>query len=335
MPQNPTVVFTEPKKVVIENKPMPKPAAGEVLIRSRRTLISTGTELTILKGEFAKDSAWADYGKFPFVPGYDNVGEITDVGSGVDRALVGSRVAGYGPHAVYSTIPAKQAWPIPDEVADDRAVFFTIAQISFNAVRRGQSAWGESAVVYGLGLLGQIVVRALLFSGVRPVFAVDVVDKRLGLLPRHPGIVPLNPKTSSVKDTVAKLTRGRMADVVYEITGAAALIPGEFEALKRIGRFVVVSSPAAKTLCDFNDCNAYSYTIIGAHISSEAEHETPWNQWSRARNAELYFDMVASGDIEMETLVSHREPYTKAPEIYQSLLADRSQAMGVILKWDK
>jgi hypothetical protein len=67
---NPTVIFTEPKKVAIEDRPFPSAGDNGLLVQTTRTLISTGTELTILNGEFPKDSAWASYGKFPFVPGY-------------------------------------------------------------------------------------------------------------------------------------------------------------------------------------------------------------------------------------------------------------------------
>ena len=68
--RNPSVVFTEPKKVAVENVPMPKAGPGQVVVKARRSLISTGTECTILKGEFPKDSAWAAWAKFPFIPGY-------------------------------------------------------------------------------------------------------------------------------------------------------------------------------------------------------------------------------------------------------------------------
>jgi hypothetical protein len=56
---NPTVVFLEPKQVTIEDRPMPSPGDNGLLAQTKRTLISTGTELTILNGEFPKDSAWA------------------------------------------------------------------------------------------------------------------------------------------------------------------------------------------------------------------------------------------------------------------------------------
>ena len=71
MKGNPTVVFPEPRMVVVEDRPVPKPGKGEMLVKTSRTLVSTGTELTILSGEFPPKSRWAQYGRFPFTPGYD------------------------------------------------------------------------------------------------------------------------------------------------------------------------------------------------------------------------------------------------------------------------
>jgi 2-desacetyl-2-hydroxyethyl bacteriochlorophyllide A dehydrogenase len=336
MPANPTLVFTRPKTVVVEDRPVPEPAEGQLVVKAIRTLISTGTELTIFKGEFAEGSAWADYGKFPFVPGYDNVGEIVEVGPGVDESLVGRRVSSYGTHSLYSAVPVTDIRHIREDISSDLAAFGTISDIVFNAVRRGRPEWGEAAVVYGLGILGQMTVRALAFAGIKPVFAVDVSDERLARLPRHNRIIPVNPGKEDVKDAVAEGTRGRMADIVYELTGAPTLIPREFDVLKVAGRLVLASSPSGPTPSfDFHDlCNAKSFTIIGAHCSSAPAVEVVGSQWTRPRNTELYFDMVVDGDMEMESLISHREPYANAPALYKMLLEDRSKAMGVILEWD-
>ncbi len=335
MPDNPTVVFTGPRQVVVEDRPVPEPGPGQVLVKSRTTLISTGTELTILKGEFAKGSSWDQYGKYPFVPGYDNIGEVVKVGPGVDKALVGKRISSYGTHSTYAAVSIAETRAVREDISNDLAAFGTIADIVYNGVRRGRPEWGDSAAVYGLGLLGQVAVRCLLFAGVKPVFGVDVSDERLGLLPKHKRVIPVNPKQADVKKTVSEHTKGRMADIVYEVTGAPSLIPKEFEVLKTVGRMVMLSSPSGPTEFDFHDlCNAPSFTIIGAHGSSSPQCETPYNQWTRPRNTELYFDMAVDGDIEMESLISHREHYSKAPELYAMLLKDRTKAMGVLLKWD-
>ena len=334
MPGNPTIVFTAPGEVVLEDRDVPSPDPGELLIRTRLTLISTGTELTILEGKYPPGSAWARYGKFPFLAGYNNVGEVLRVGEGVAREWVGRRIATMGNHARYVCLPPAIARPIRPEVADEQAVFFTIAEIVMNGVRRGGVTWGEAAVVNGLGLLGQLAVRFCRLAGARPVFAVDPAEQRRARLPQDPGLVPVNPLQQDLAELVATLTRGRKADVVFEVTGNPDLIPGQLSSLRRMGRFVILSSPKGPSLFDFHDlCNSPSFTIIGAHNMSHPKCEEGDDPWTMLRHAELFFDLLADGDLDMTPLISHREPYTEASALYEMLVADRSSAMGVLLTW--
>ncbi len=179
---NPTIVFSAPNVVDIENREKPTPGPGQILIETKRTLISTGTELTILSGDYPRGSYWADYGKLPFDPGYDNVGEIVEVGEGVGAGLIGKRAGTYGTHTAYVVSDVDSVRFIHRDISDEQAAFFTIAEIVMNGVRRSNTRWGESAVVYGLGLLGQLTVQFLNICGARPIFAVDVAQSRLNYL---------------------------------------------------------------------------------------------------------------------------------------------------------
>lgn len=333
---NPTIIFSKPKHVEIENHQMPIPTKEELLIETHYTLISTGTELTILNGDFLEGSAWENYGRFPFTPGYNNVGKVIDVGNDVDRDWIGKKVATYGPHAKYIVSNVQDARLIHRDIPDDHAAFFTLSEIVMNGIRRGNVAWGEAVVVYGMGLLGQLAVRYSRMCGAQKVFAVDISDSRLGRLPEDISIIPINSKKENVVEIVKKETKGRMADVVFEVTGVGELIPDEFQVLRKRGRgrFVVLSSPRSKTQFDFHDlCNSPGFTIIGAHNSTHPEHETIDTPWTKKRHAEFFFDLVVDKEIDVEPLISHREHYTEAPSLYQMLLEDRSQAMGVVLKW--
>lgn len=333
MKNNLTVVFPEPKHVVVEERSMPVPGDDDMLVQTSRTLISTGTELTILNGEFPRESQWANYGRFPFVPGYDNIGTVIDVGKNVDKSWIGRKVASYAPHSAYVILQPNGVRIIHRDIPDEEATFSTIVEIVMNGIRRGEVTWGESVVVYGLGLLGQIASRLSYFAGARPVIGIDVSEKRLGLLPK--GIKGVNAKDDDVVEMVKKLTNGRMADVVIEVTGNPDIIPQEFAVLKRQGKIVILSSPRGITKSfDFHDlCNSSSFTIIGAHNGSHPQFETPYNQWTQKRHAELFFNMVADGEIDVKPLISHRGKYSEAPEFYRMLIEDRTQAMGVIMEW--
>jgi 2-desacetyl-2-hydroxyethyl bacteriochlorophyllide A dehydrogenase len=322
--QNPTVVFRAPGVAEFEDRPLPVPGPGEVLLRSRRTLISPGTELTILAGDFAPGSAWDEYGRYPFVAGYSSAAEVAEVGAGVEDIQVGDLVAAGTAHARWVTAPVGAVYPLRGaDVPLDLMPFVTLAATVMNGVRRGQVAWGDSVVVFGLGLLGQLAVRYCRLCGARPVIAVDVIDARLALAPAD--VIAIHPERLAVRD------------IVFEATGSSRLIPGEFEVLRREqGRFVVLSSPRGEaTHFDFHDlANRPSHTIIGAHVNSHPTVETPQAPWTLARHAELFFDLVSDGELDLDPLITHRLGYGEACEAYRALLEDRSKSLAVVLDWD-
>ena len=334
MTGNETIVFDAPKSVTIEDRERPDPGPGEVLIETSRTLVSTGTELTVLSGEYPDDSQWANHATYPFDPGYNNVGEVVEVGDDVETVDVGQRVATYGSHAEYTVADADACRPIPDGVTDDQAVFFTIAEIVMNGVRRSDLTWGETVAVYGLGLLGQFAVRCCRVAGARPVVALDLATERLEYVPDDPAVRTVDVGEDDPETVIREASGDRLADVVFEVTGNPDAITDELDVLRDQGRFVVLSSPRGETSFDFHDhCNAPSYRIIGAHNSSHPSVETPANPWTNHRHAELFFDLVRDGEMEVDSLVSHRAAHTDAESIYGTLLEDRSDAMGVVLEW--
>ncbi len=334
MRRNPTVVFVGPRQVAVEDRDVPKPEAGQLLVRTHCTLVSTGTELSLLEGDMPAGELWTSLRDYPCEPGYSNVGTVEDVGEGIERSWIGRRVVCWGTHTGYALVSDAHCWEVSADIGDEQATFVVLAGIALNGVRKSRLVFGESAVVYGLGLLGQLVVQICHHAGVRPVFGVDTSGRRVGLLPERSGIVGVVAGREDPVDVVKEGTKGRMADVVFELTGNGDLIPTEFPALRRQGRFVVLSSPRSATTFDFHDlCNSPSHTIIGAHNSSHPPVETPDNPWTLARHCEQFFRMVGDGDFDVGRLISHRADVADAPELYDMLMADRTQAMGVILRW--
>lgn len=330
---NPTVVFTDPGTVVLKERERPTPGEDEVLIETDTTLVSTGTELTVLSGEFPEGSVWADYGSYPFTAGYSNVGTVRERGPEAD-VEVGTRVATWSPHAAWVTAPAEECVPVPEAVSNDEAALFAIGQIVANGVRRGRIDWGECVAVFGLGILGQLAVRFAHLAGAEHVVGVDLADDRIGFLPDRPGVHGVNPEERDPADAIEE-SAGRPADVAMEVTGNPDAIPGEFDVLREQGRLVLLSSPHGETTLDFHDrVNVPSVEIIGAHELSHPPVATPQTPWTKARNAELFFAFLQQGRLDVEPLFTHAVDAADAPDLYRELLADRSQAMAVRLEWN-
>ncbi|GAB3688905.1 hypothetical protein GCM10028857_23660 [Salinarchaeum chitinilyticum] len=341
---NPTVVFPEARSVEIEDRERPAPGPGEVLIETDTSLVSTGTELTVLSGEFPEGSNWDGYAEYPFVAGYTNVGTVVEIGGEDSETAVtsatgatiepGTRVATWTPHAAFVTASAEDCVVVPEAIDDDQAALFAIAQIVMNGLRRGRVRWGETVAVYGLGILGQLAVRFAQVAGAETVVGIDLAEDRLDYLPDDPGVVGVNPTERDSAEAVKTVTDGRLADVAIEVTGNPDAVPGEFDVLREQGRLVLLSSPHGETTLDFHDLvNGPSHEIIGAHQESHPPVATPANPWTKPRHAELFFEYLQQGRLSVTDLYTHEVAYEEAPALYESLLADRTGAMAVRLEW--
>jgi threonine dehydrogenase-like Zn-dependent dehydrogenase len=203
-----------------------------------------------------------------------------------------------------------------------------------NGIRRGNLVWGETVVVFGLGILGQLAVRLSELAGASKVFGIDVADSRLELLPKSSAVIGLNPRADDVVKTVEEHNHGRLADVAFEVTGDPKLIPAQFEVLRRQARSVVLSSPRGPTSIDFHDlCNFPGFAIVGAHEMTHGAAETLENPWTHRRHFELFFDLIAAGRLAASSLVRDHFSYRSAVEVYSNLLADRSRFMAVSFDW--
>jgi len=328
------LVFNEPFQAQWEDIDLPEPGPGEILIRTRQTLISTGTELTAYTGDFPPNSVWAKYVQYPWrLPGYSNVGEVVAIGPDVSGYNIGQRVASWGRHATYNIQPLTQVQAIPDGVADDQAVFWNLGKTVMNGVRQAQLALGEAVVMVGAGILGQLATQYAHLSGALPLIVVDLSEQRLQMAESHGATHTLVGGRAELLDDIQQITRGRLADVAFEITGNQHIIPSVLQMVRRLGRVILLGSPRGKVSVDFHDeVHTLGLRIIGTHVTTHPQAETFYNPWTAERNGELFFDLVRADYLKLDRMISHRYTWQDAPEAYKMLASDRTQAMGVILE---
>jgi len=334
------VVFKKHKVAEIEDYDVPDPGKSEILIQTIKTLISTGTELTLLSGDYPQNSYWAAYGELPFLAGYSNVGRIVKLGLGVQALREGDIVASSSPHAQYVTVSIEPSGSrltkVPSDVRPEEAAFHNLAATVMNSVRLAHFSMGEASVVLGAGILGQLAVMFSRISGSLPVIVVDPSRMRLEKARISGATDLIEPSSMPLLEEVSKLTKTRLADVVFEVTGNPDVLPTGFKLLKNGGRFVILSSPRGPSKIDFHDeVNRPSRTIIGTHIESHPSQESIFNPWTYKRNVEFFYDLIISRLIRMDHLITQTYPWSKAPEAYQFLLEDRTRALGVILDFTR
>ncbi|MGQ9461561.1 MAG: zinc-dependent alcohol dehydrogenase [Candidatus Fervidibacter sp.] len=330
-----TVVCIAPKQVVVKEEEVPDVQPGTFLVKAKLSAISTGTELTLVTSDFPPESVWARLANYPLKLGYSHLGEVIAVGDGIDTVKVGDKVVGWKNHSQFVLYRKGEfCMKVPDSVADEAAVLFALAIISLNGVRKAKIQLGESVAVFGLGPIGIWAAQFARLAGARPVIGVDLLPERREWA-KKAGIDFVLDGKEDLVERISDLTKVRMVDVVFEVTGHPDAILDEVKVLRRQGRLVVLSSPRGKTLFDFHDwCNWTSISIIGAHVSSHPPHENPEDPWTRERNTELFFELVRKKEIVAAELVTHRFKADDAPSAYQLLMTERGKTGIVLLDWE-
>lgn len=279
--------------------------------------------------------------------GYSLAGTVIGVGVGVDDIADGDRIACAGAqsahHAEIVCVPRNLAVPVPEglDLADASTV--TLGAIALQGVRRATPALGETFVVVGLGIIGQITVQLLKANGVR-VIGIDPDSTRITLAETAGVDIGLHPDDSASDEQVARLTGGVGADAVI-ITAASPshdILSGAFRMTRRKGRVVLVGDVGlnidradiyAKEL-DFLVSTSYGPGRYDRNYEERGlDYPVGYVRWTENRNMQAYLDVLADGRVRVANLIEKRYPIEQAPAAYGALASDTSRPMTVLLTY--
>ncbi|MER5730680.1 bi-domain-containing oxidoreductase [Streptomyces sp. NPDC002138] len=354
--------------------PVPGCKPNGVLVRTAFSLISTGTELMKVSEagmsmvgkarsrpdqvakvmqSVATNGVPATYRKVmgkldSYTPlGYSLCGVVEQVGAGIDDVAVGDLVACAGNehalHAELNWVPKNLYARVPDGLAARYAAFGTVGSIALQGVRRGEPQLGETALVIGLGLIGQLVVQLLAASGVR-VIGADPDPGRCELAERLGAAACGDPASAAVEAAVAELTGGHGVDQVYLAAGGGSNQPVELAAALSRDRGRVVD--IGKCRLDL-PWNAYYEKELDVRFSRsygpgryDPEYELEgrdypigYVRWTERRNLACFLDLLARGSVDVEPLVSHIADFDDAVETYQRLKDGDLKAVAVLFRY--
>ncbi len=350
---------------------------GGVLVQSLFSLISTGTEMMKLTEakmsmvgkararpdqarkvieSVAQQGAVTTYKKVmnrldSYTPlGYSLCGVVIEAGRGADEFRAGQLVAAagneYALHAEYNWIPVNLCVPVPRDVLPEHAAFATVGAIAMHGVRRAEVQLGDTACVIGLGLVGQLVVRLLLASGVR-VIGLDVVEDRCRQAEKAGAILCAGPEgegLAAAEQALAEISAGRGADHVFLAAGGSSNGPVITAAKLARDRARVID--IGKTRLDL-PWNAYYDKELDVRFSRSygpgryddryeldgIDYPAGYVRWTERRNLECFLDLIARKEIEVESLVSGIFPMEQATTVYADLAAGSLNPVGVLLKY--
>ena len=359
-------------KTVVTEVPVPTPQPGMALVKVAASLVSAGTErmlvefgeksligkarsrpdlvrqvLDKMRREGLISTLQATFNRLdqPMALGYSSAGTIIGLGADMEGFKVGQRVAcaggGYAVHAEYNLVPHALLTPLPDPVDFESAAFTTLGAIALHGFRLAEPQVGERVAVIGLGLLGLLTVQIAAAAGCK-VFGIDTNPERVKLAEQLGLSACLREQAD---ESAQAFTANRGFDIILICADTPSNDPVELAGVIARDRARIVATGAVGLTLprkvyyekELNFINSRSYGP-GRYDSSYEEngHDYPigYVRWTEGRNFQTIVELLESGKLNVQPLITHRFPIERAPEAYEIITGKKKQSfLGVLLTY--
>jgi (R,R)-butanediol dehydrogenase / meso-butanediol dehydrogenase / diacetyl reductase len=319
-----SIVYEGPHRISVGERPMPRPAAGDALIKVAYVGVC-GSDLNIYQGAHPRAKA-------PLIMGHEFSGTLVEghpslpPGTPVtvyplyscgtcEPCVTGKahvcntlRLVGIdsdGGMAEYVTVPASKVMPIPAGVPLKLGAFIEPLAVGVHAVRRSGYRPGDRAVVFGAGPIGMCVAACLKFSGAPQVIVVEANPYRQEIA-RKLGFTVIDARCEDVRERVVDLTAGMRADFVFDCAAHPSVQPLLVDVAKVQGTLVVVGSYKKPPEVDLLKVEFKELSMVGIRVY----------EW---RDFEIAADFLQR-DFDFDLLLTEAPP-EEAPARFEALLA--------------
>jgi predicted dehydrogenase len=367
-------ILVNPKegKIILDEVPAPLCKDNGVLIPVQYSLISTGTELAsfrksensylkkaiadkdfrgkaidFVKSQGIKKSIDILKGKDNFSPtGYSGAGIIIDVGKNVTDLAIGDKVA-YGGvnHAEIVCAPMNFVVKLQDTVEFKEAAFTTLGSIAMQSVRRAKVELGETVLVIGLGLVGQLVNQLLQVAGCH-VIGSDLSEKRIALAKEfglERGIIAnAEDFMKEVMDYTDQI--GVDAVIICAQSRSSAIINQAMEVCRERGRVIVVGDvgldlqrqPFYLNELDLKISRAYGPGSTDKNYTEKGiDYPIGYVKWTANRNMEEFVKLISQDKVNVKKLISKEFDIKDVQSAYEMLLENKEDVIAVVLKYNQ
>lgn len=354
----------------VADLPAPQLKRGQLLIKTSRSLVSSGTERMLVDfgkaGWISKARSQPDKVRMvldkvktdgilptysaiqskleqPLAVGYCNAGVVVDLGAGLSgKYKIGDRIASNGKHAEIVSVPENLCAKIPPSVTDDEAAFTPLIAIALQGVRLAGPSLGESYAVIGLGLIGLLTVQLLRASGCR-VIGLDFDGSRLALAKEFGAeVVDLSSDVDPARHAI-DWTQGMGVDGVLITASTSSNDPIHHAAKmsRQRGRIILVGVTGLElSRVDFYkkelifqvSCSYGPGRYDAAYEDKGIDYPSGFVRWTAQRNFEAALYLVSNRSVNLKKLISHSFPIDHAAEAYD-LISSNSPSLGVLIEY--
>ena len=348
--------------------PVPKPAIKSLLIKTSKTLISSGTERMLIEfgraGLIKKASQQPEKVKLviekiltdglkptidavfnkldqPLPLGYCNVGIVHEVGRDAKNFNKGDRVVSNGKHAEVVNVPVNLCAKVPDTVSNEEASFTVLGAVALQGIRLAKPTLGEAVAVVGLGLVGLMTVQLLKANGCR-VLGLDFDQDKL-LIAKEFGAETVDLNKDNLLSVTDSFSRGRGIDAVIITASTTSNEPIQQAAqmCRKRGRIVLVGVAGIKFSREdfykkeltFQVSASYGPGRYDPNYEEKGQdYPIGFVRWTEQRNFEAVLDMMATGALNVKRLISHQFDISEAEKAYKIIISNQS-SLGILLTY--
>jgi L-iditol 2-dehydrogenase len=310
--------------IAIEETATPAIAPTEVLVRAERSLISRGSELW---RRYVREEAID-----PRLMGYSLAGQVVEVGAQVEEFRPGDRVTALAPHAEYAALevvaPAHRpsVVKLPEAVSLEAGTFWPLATSSVLWMEELGARPEDAVVILGQGLVGSGCLQILRARTGARTIAVDALTPRCELARCLGADEVIDASAVDPVSAVRQLTGGEGAQAVVEAVGGRAGVAAFAQAqdMARRGGLIQVLGLYEDEPLPLDSGKIQGRRLVGGYL----------DPGQRPRGSDLALELLASGRIQAERMITHRFPFREAAAAFDLLYHRPAEALGVLLIWE-
>lgn len=327
--------FPGPHQCLLEEVELPgEPGDEEIFVECLYSLISAGTELAIFsRTHTGFREPGHSFARYPFFPGYAAVGKVRAAG-GASAFAEGDLVFYAGRHQRFSLVPATSL-TVRAEAGSKltRLPFVQLATIAATARWVSRPPTASTAVVFGLGVVGNLAAQLFGLAGHR-VIGVDKSASRCQSAEASGVAETIIAGAADPLQEIQLLTGGQGADLVVEATGSPAVVVAALQAARRGGEVVLLGSTRGLVELDvYSLIHHKGVTVRGAHTSVIPSRGEGKVEPRRTAVARQMLRLIEREALAIDPLISRTIHPKQMPEAYQALMEPENGPLGVIVDW--
>jgi 2-desacetyl-2-hydroxyethyl bacteriochlorophyllide A dehydrogenase len=338
--------FTGPETVEVRAATVGEPDADELLVDTRASAISAGTELLVyrdqtpddLPADEALDALDGDL-SYPLRYGYAASGVVRAAGADVDPDWVGRSVFSFVPHQTSFRATPDSVVALPPGTTPAAGSLLPSVETATNVVLDAAPRLGERVVVFGAGVIGLCVTRLLADFPLESLVVVDPIERRRDLAAALGADRTTTPAEVGAADSADSAGSGLAdatlpadgADLAIELSGQPSALDDAIGAVGYDARIVVGSWYGTKRApIDLGGrFHRDRIDIVSSQVSTISPELR--GRWDRDRRMDAALDRLDG--IPADELITHRIPFERAPEAYELLDSGSDEAVQVILEY--